>query len=53
MSPEIAALLVLLAGAAAAVGFTLAIVFVVDRSAANARPPEEDDGTRERESENR
>jgi len=43
LSPEIVALLVLLGGAAVAVAFTLAVVFVVDRSAGNAQSPNRDD----------
>ncbi len=49
LSPEVVALLVLLAGAVAAVAFTLAVVAMVDRSAGG---PNEDDGAREREEEN-
>ncbi|MDP9410517.1 MAG: hypothetical protein M3R38_09130 [Actinomycetota bacterium] len=41
MSPEIAALLVLLAGVAAAVVFTLAVVVVVDRSVPDTRAESE------------
>ncbi len=47
------ALLVLLGGVVGAVVFTLVIVFVVDRSAANSRPPNWDDGAREQENEKR
>ena len=53
MSAEIVALLVLLGGVVGAVVFTLVIVFVVDRSAANSRPPNGDDGAREPEGERR
>ena len=51
MSPEIVALLVLLAGAVAAIALTLIVVATVDRSAAGARPQSGDDGAREPESE--
>jgi hypothetical protein len=51
LAPEIAALLVLLGFAAAAVVFTLVIVFVVDRSVANARADEEGEKDDEQESE--
>ena len=51
MSPEIVALLVLLGFAAAAVVFTLVIVFVVDRSVVNTRADEEGETNEEQESE--
>lgn len=51
MSPEIVALLVLLGFAAAAVVFTLVIVFVVDRSVVNTRADEEGEKNEEQESE--
>ena len=53
MSPEIVALLVLLGGVVAAVVFTLAVVFMVDRSAGNTRSPNQDGKERGRESEER
>jgi uncharacterized membrane protein YjgN (DUF898 family) len=51
LAPEIVALLVLLGFAAAAVVFTLVIVFAVDRSAANTRADEEGEKDDEQESE--
>ncbi|MDQ4126464.1 MAG: hypothetical protein M3151_00665 [Actinomycetota bacterium] len=53
MSAETVALLVLLAGAIVAVAFTLAVVVAVDRSGANTRQAEENEGVWEREGENR
>ncbi|HEV2126561.1 MAG TPA: hypothetical protein VGW38_27700 [Chloroflexota bacterium] len=49
MSAEIVALLILLAGVAAAVVFTLAVVVVVDRSGAN--PHSGNEGGKEEEGE--
>jgi hypothetical protein len=51
LSPEIAALLVLLAGVVAAVVFTLAVVVAVDRSAPNTRAESEGEKEEGRESE--
>ena len=51
LSPEIAALLVLLGFAAAAVVFTLVFVVVVDRSVANTRAENEGEKDEDRESE--
>jgi len=50
LSPEVVALLVLLAGAVAAVAFMIAVVVMVDRSAG---APNGDDATREWGEENR